>query len=534
MKIKVIFLSNHFFINVTKDITCSDIVIGCSKILSIPADNILYLICNDKLYTYDTNFQYINMKDGDTIYIIITKPTRTRQIIDVNVMPFESNTLRNTDIDLINTQIGTSIITGDFIISNYDNIHPIGNMNFHTIHTPPEITTQITRELFLASSTEEDKLLWNNILNFNDTFNHNSFINEINEVFCTIDNTVIPRDLLLSTRDILREIGNDNFSKILLTSIITYTQDSENYLTQFTYDNIVTISHEILEIMHDIYTSYTEDDDIDLPKHECDSFARYLYSTNRMYNTSVLYQSTPVIFPFHNSRHILCELWHVELFEEGFYVFDILNRNETPHLLGQLLHEENRLRIVITIFNFMSILLSESEETNFINNSTIPAIRNMRQNNTENILDPSLTEGDISIENGSNPNAIIPSEHSPQFIHNTISDIFHTTHVFISESESESEYYEDEQDIINTNNFEPVRITLTHIEFESLCTHCRYDELSENVRNENKTCPIDMLEFDSADIVSTLPCNHIFLQDTISEWLISTSKRCPVCREDVH
>jgi hypothetical protein len=53
-----------------------------------------------------------------------------------------------------------------------------------------------------------------------------------------------------------------------------------------------------------------------------------------------------------------------------------------------------------------------------------------------------------------------------------------------------------------------------------------YTETDEN----EKVCPISLEEFDNGEIVSKLPCNHIFKTDAIDNWLLTQKAECPVCR----
>jgi hypothetical protein len=46
-----------------------------------------------------------------------------------------------------------------------------------------------------------------------------------------------------------------------------------------------------------------------------------------------------------------------------------------------------------------------------------------------------------------------------------------------------------------------------------------------------KHCPITLNEFKEGDIVTALPCNHIFDSSGILVWLKTESAKCPVCRK---
>lgn len=55
--------------------------------------------------------------------------------------------------------------------------------------------------------------------------------------------------------------------------------------------------------------------------------------------------------------------------------------------------------------------------------------------------------------------------------------------------------------------------------------------LNLNIKNEYDTiCPITLEDFYEGEIVSKLPCNHIFKTDAIENWLSTQKAECPVCR----
>ena len=47
------------------------------------------------------------------------------------------------------------------------------------------------------------------------------------------------------------------------------------------------------------------------------------------------------------------------------------------------------------------------------------------------------------------------------------------------------------------------------------------------------SCPITMENFTTNDIISILPCNHIFSKNAIQEWL-KKHTTCPICRYEVY
>ena len=58
----------------------------------------------------------------------------------------------------------------------------------------------------------------------------------------------------------------------------------------------------------------------------------------------------------------------------------------------------------------------------------------------------------------------------------------------------------------------------------------RYETLDEKIQNENKSCSICIIDFESEDKISITNCNHIFHTDCITEWG-KYKTECPICRE---
>ena len=56
-----------------------------------------------------------------------------------------------------------------------------------------------------------------------------------------------------------------------------------------------------------------------------------------------------------------------------------------------------------------------------------------------------------------------------------------------------------------------------------------------NIRDfpDNKQCPISFLVFKQGDKISKLPCNHIFHEESILNWLENEQATCPVCRYEL-
>tara|TARA_Y100000816_G_C25976019_1_gene509501 strand:- start:187 stop:951 length:765 start_codon:yes stop_codon:yes gene_type:complete len=49
-------------------------------------------------------------------------------------------------------------------------------------------------------------------------------------------------------------------------------------------------------------------------------------------------------------------------------------------------------------------------------------------------------------------------------------------------------------------------------------------------RHKQKTCPITQEAFEKKQIVTILPCTHIFNSDAIQKWVETEKAECPVCR----
>eukprot|EP00927_Polykrikos_kofoidii_P032710 TRINITY_DN27783_c0_g1_i1.p1 TRINITY_DN27783_c0_g1~~TRINITY_DN27783_c0_g1_i1.p1 ORF type:complete len:207 (+),score=31.10 TRINITY_DN27783_c0_g1_i1:50-670(+) len=48
-----------------------------------------------------------------------------------------------------------------------------------------------------------------------------------------------------------------------------------------------------------------------------------------------------------------------------------------------------------------------------------------------------------------------------------------------------------------------------------------------------ETCSVCLYSFAKGDDVSALLCGHLFHRDCISKWLLESSRKCPVCAEEV-
>jgi len=58
----------------------------------------------------------------------------------------------------------------------------------------------------------------------------------------------------------------------------------------------------------------------------------------------------------------------------------------------------------------------------------------------------------------------------------------------------------------------------------------RYSYLADNIKSENKSCSICIVDFENDDMISITNCNHIYHTDCIKEWG-KYKTECPICRE---
>lgn len=72
---------------------------------------------------------------------------------------------------------------------------------------------------------------------------------------------------------------------------------------------------------------------------------------------------------------------------------------------------------------------------------------------------------------------------------------------------------------------------LTSEELEELCPE--YDYVPEE-NEEELVCAISHEVIRAGDKVRKLPCHHLFRSAEIKRWLTTHSKKCPICRLDVH
>jgi hypothetical protein len=80
-------------------------------------------------------------------------------------------------------------------------------------------------------------------------------------------------------------------------------------------------------------------------------------------------------------------------------------------------------------------------------------------------------------------------------------------------------------------NYQDIPIVITDESFDKL-KKCKYIELQDDTKLNNKKCMITLDEFQDDDDVIILPCNHVFKIDEITDWLKHNSYKCPICRND--
>ena len=80
-------------------------------------------------------------------------------------------------------------------------------------------------------------------------------------------------------------------------------------------------------------------------------------------------------------------------------------------------------------------------------------------------------------------------------------------------------------------NYQDIPIVITDESFDKL-KKCKYVELQDDIKFNNKKCMITLDEFQDDDDILVLPCNHVFKIDEITDWLKDNSYKCPICRND--
>ena len=90
---------------------------------------------------------------------------------------------------------------------------------------------------------------------------------------------------------------------------------------------------------------------------------------------------------------------------------------------------------------------------------------------------------------------------------------------------------EDPFTLFNTNiNLHSIQNNHTLYELLSKCSYKSFDS-SDSYFKTNE-CPISLEEFKEGDSIIELPCNHIFNENNIKNWL-KEKPNCPVCRTNI-
>jgi hypothetical protein len=100
------------------------------------------------------------------------------------------------------------------------------------------------------------------------------------------------------------------------------------------------------------------------------------------------------------------------------------------------------------------------------------------------------------------------------------------------------EVQQEEQIIFDSMNEVQPYIKVLSDEGKELLTEVAYlpEELRENGVNISEdldgTCPISQEEFEEGEMVTLLPCGHLFSEDGIMHWF-NISHKCPMCRHEL-
>ena len=58
----------------------------------------------------------------------------------------------------------------------------------------------------------------------------------------------------------------------------------------------------------------------------------------------------------------------------------------------------------------------------------------------------------------------------------------------------------------------------------------KIEKFNKKNKYKNIECPINLINFEEDDDIIILPCEHIYIANSIKKWLIEESNCCPVCR----
>ena len=78
------------------------------------------------------------------------------------------------------------------------------------------------------------------------------------------------------------------------------------------------------------------------------------------------------------------------------------------------------------------------------------------------------------------------------------------------------------------NDIEHMSHLNLHVSPDDVLKDSNYIKYNSEIKE--KQCPISLEEFKDGDSLIELPCNHIFLDISIKEW-VKEKQSCPVCRQ---
>ena len=74
--------------------------------------------------------------------------------------------------------------------------------------------------------------------------------------------------------------------------------------------------------------------------------------------------------------------------------------------------------------------------------------------------------------------------------------------------------------------------SLSDQEIEEIMNNLSNKTLSEKMEGEHNNCIICLSDFENGDIISTLPCSHMYHSSCLKDWLKSMNC-CPVCKSKI-
>ena len=77
---------------------------------------------------------------------------------------------------------------------------------------------------------------------------------------------------------------------------------------------------------------------------------------------------------------------------------------------------------------------------------------------------------------------------------------------------------------------EDIKLVVTKEELDKIPKKV-YKDIDLDTRNKHDKCPICQEEYRENDTVRILPCEHIFHNDCVDNWLLEHSHKCPCCRQ---